>query len=366
MMNYSNCIIGSLIFASTVASSQDLIKTQPAATLAKEIVRNQSNSDAVTFGGYLSAAGQFVGKDGNTVTFQPRIYDLDKIFGRKNIEVDTNYARTAWERNLQINAGITPNAKNLFGNPENFQMGFTFAIINNKEIPLEDFQSVMDSYQMYAAMQTYLTEQIHSIGNDTIKTMVMKMVNHQDYSCLPKFLQDSVEKKFGHPISTMMDIPKNLMDSLSHILPRRPQFIADVNAIHGLGNRGEAGLDFKISFSSYLFAQKKAGVDPQLNLSVSYSFADDMARSNVNINRRSLDIAAGINIIFFSRFDLKPGISCTNIFSGRYADERVISYSPTVSFLVKIAEKIVVAINWRYNSDMAASIANFKLKTSLE
>ena len=98
---------------------------------------------------------------------------------------------------IPINVGFTPNAKNLFTNPANFQMGFTFAIINNKEIPLEDYQSIMDSYQIYAGMQSYLTEQIYSIGNDTIKTMVMKMVNHQDYSSLPKFLRDSLEKKFG-------------------------------------------------------------------------------------------------------------------------------------------------------------------------
>ena len=365
-MKYLNFIIGFLISASTVALSQDLGKAQPAATLIKEIVRNQSNSDAVTFGGYLSAAGQFVGKDGNTVTFQPRIYDLDKIFGHKNIDVDTSYAKTAWERNLQINAGLTPNSKNLFSNPKNFQMGFTFAIMNNKEIPLRDYQSVMDSYKIFAAMQSYLTEQIHSIGNDTMKTMVMNMINHEDYSSLPKFLQDSLEKKFGHPIFTMMEIPEILMDSLSHVLPRRPQLIADVNAIHGLGNRGESGLDFKISFSSYFSSQKKAAMDPQIHLSASFSLADDITFSNINMSRRSLDVSAGINVIFFSRFDLKPGISCTNILSGLYAHERTISYSPTVSFLVKIAEKIVVAINWSYNSDMAASTANFKWKTSLE
>jgi hypothetical protein len=365
-MKYLNFIMGTLISSSIAALSQDLIKTRPVAALSKEIVRNQSNNDAVTFGGYLSAAGQFVGKDGNTVTFQPRIYDLDKIFGRNNIEVDTNYARTAWERNLQINAGVTPNAKNLFGSPANVQLGFTLAIVNNKEIPFEDYQSVMDSYQGYAGMQSYLTQQIHSIGNDTIKTMVMKMINRQDYSSLPKFLQDSVERKFGHPISTMMDIPENLVDSLSHILPRRPQLIADVNAIHGLGNRGEAGVDIKISYSSYFCAQEKAAVDPQINLSVSFSLADDITFSNVNISRRSLYAAAGFNAIFFSRFDLKPGISCTNILSGLYAHERTISCSPTVSFLVKIAEKLVAVINWSYNSDNAASTANFKLKTSLE
>jgi hypothetical protein len=366
MMKYLNFILGILISASTVALSQDLDKTQPVKTLSDEIVRNQSNSDAETFGGYLSVVGRFVGKDGNTVTLQPRIFDIDKIFSHINIEVDTNYASTAWERNLQINAGVTPNSKNLFDNPVNFQMGFTFAFMNNKEIPLEDYQSVMDSYQIYADMQSYLTGQIYALGNDTIKTMVMKIVNHQDYSSLPKFLQDSVKKKFGHPISQMMEIPENLLDSLSHILPRRPQLIADINAIHGLGNRGEAGLDLKVSFSSYIFTQKKTGVDPQVDLSASYSFVDDITQSDVNISRRNLDVTAGINIIFFSRFDLKPGVSYTNILSGQYAHERTTSYSPTASFLIKITEKLVAVIQWSYNSDKAASTANFKLKTSLE
>ena len=365
-MKYLNFMPAILILASAVVWSQNLDKTQPVAALAKEIVRNQSTSDAVTFGGYLSAVGQFVGKDGNTVTFQPRIFDLDKIFCHKNIEIDTNYARTAWERNLQFNAGVTPNSKNLFSNPANFQIGFTFAIMNNKEIPLEDFKSVMDSYQIYTEMQSYLTGQIYMLGNDTMKTMVMKIVNHQDYASLPKFLQDSVAKKFGHPILKMMEIPEILLDSLSHILPRRPQLITDVNAIHGLGNRGEAGLEFKVSFSSYIFTQKKASIDPQVNLSASYSLADDITQSNINISRRSLDITAGINIIFFSRFDLKPGVSYTNILSGLYAHEHTISYFPTASFLVKISEKLVAVINWSYNSDKAASTANFKLKMSLE
>jgi len=366
MIKYLNVIPGILISVSAVAMSQNLEKTQPMTTLSREIVRDQSNSDAETFGGYLSAVGQFVGKGGNTVTFQPRIFDLDKIFCHKNIEVDTDYARTAWERNLQINAGVTPNSKNLFSNPTNVQMGFTFALINNKEIPLEDYKSVVDSYQIYTGMQSYLTEQIYAIGNDTIKMIMRKVINHQDYSSLPKFLQDSVQKKFGHSISKMMEIPENLMDSLSHILPRRPQLIADINAIHGLGNRGEAGLDLKVSFSSYIFIQKKADVDPQVNLSASYSLADDITQSDVNISRSTLDVTAGINTIFFSRFDLKPGISYTNILSGLYAHERMISYFPTVSFLIKITEKLVAVIHWSYNMENATSTANFKLKTSLE
>jgi hypothetical protein len=365
-MKCSVFILGFLISASTFAICQDTIITQARLNLSKELVRRQSNSDAETFGGYLSAVGQFVGKDGNTITFQPRMYDLDKLFCNKNIDVDTYYERIAWERNLQINVGFTPNAINLFTNPANFQIGFTFAVINNKEIPVEDYRSVMNSYQVYTELQRYLTEQIQTLANDTIKTMIMKIINHQDYSYLPKFLRDSVEKKFDLPISKMMEIPKNLVDSLSHILPRRPQLIFDVNALHGLGNRGEAGLNWKTSFSSYIFVQKKGSVDPQVNLSASYSLADNITRTVVNLGRSIFDVSAGINIIFFSRFELKPGVSYMNIFSGLYAHEHQIAYSPTASFFIKIAEKFVAAINWSYNSDKAASTANFKLKTSLE
>ncbi len=363
-MKYSILILEFLISAPVFTFCQSQDGKQGMSDLSKEIVKNQSNSDAETFGGYLSAVWHFVGKSGNTITLQPRIFDLDKMFSNRNIDVDTIYARKAWERNIQINIGFTPNSKNLFNAPVNFQMGFSFAVINNKEIPLKDYDSTIAPYARYTGMQRYLTEQAQTAGDSITRARIKNFINGTN-SDLPEFLRDSVKKIFGQPIGKMTAIPKELLDNLTQTLPRRPLLVVDVNGIHGLGNRGEAEVDFETSFSSYIFRQKK-NVDPQLNLSASYSLADNTELNNINLNRHILDISAGINIIFFSKVDFKPGISYTNILSGIQAKEQQTSWSPTASFLFKIAEKLVMAFNWSYDSDKAASTTILKLKTSFE
>ena len=50
-------------FSIDFCNLQDTNVTQAQLNLSKELVKRQSNSDAETFGGYLSAVGQFVGKE---------------------------------------------------------------------------------------------------------------------------------------------------------------------------------------------------------------------------------------------------------------------------------------------------------------
>ena len=105
-------------------------------SLANELTKKQSNSDAESFGGYFSSVIQFAGSSGNTITFQPRIFDLDTIFFSKAANIDSNYTKKTWERSLQTNIGFTPNTKALFDKPSNFQFGINYAFQSNKEIPL--------------------------------------------------------------------------------------------------------------------------------------------------------------------------------------------------------------------------------------
>jgi hypothetical protein len=97
----------------------------------------------------------------------------------------------------------------------------------------------------------------------------------------------------------MMEIPENLMDSLSHILPRRPQLIADINAYMGLGTAVRPDWISKYPFHHISSYRKKADVDPQVNLSASYSLADDITQSDVNISRSILDVYCGNQYYFF-------------------------------------------------------------------
>jgi hypothetical protein len=358
-------ILAFVFLAAAFVFGQDPAKTGIAA-LSKELVENQSISDAETFAGYCAALGKFSGKDGNTFTFQPRIYDLDKLFLRKNIKLDTNYMRTFWERNLQVSIGITPNRGYILGNPTNCPLGFSYAILNNTEIPHEAFGSLMQPSQSYFLAQSYITAKISAMGNDTIKTMLRNIMNQRCYACLPKFLKDSVESKFGLSLEKMMERPHFLVDSLSKFLLRRPQLVANVKSIFGLGNRGEAGMDFKALYSTYLFTKRKPKIDPQVNVSASYCLRDDSTLAGINLNREFIDVSAGVNLIFFSRIELVPGASYRRILSNTYTDEYRTKYSPTGSVFIKIADKMVMGLNWSYNSKSKTSTANASLKTSLE
>jgi hypothetical protein len=334
--------------------------------LSKMLAKKQSLSDAQTFAGFCAALGKFTGKEGNTFTFQPRYYDLDKLIFRRNIDVDSAYRRTAWERNLQISVGLTPNPDRVLGTPKNCQLGFGYAIFNNKEIPLPCFGSLMQPSQTYFKFQSYLTAYISSVKNDTIRTMLRKIMNERCYSCLPEFLRDSVENKFGMAFEKMMERPRNLVDSLGRFLLRRPQLVAGITGINGFGNRGEAEVDLKTSFSSYLFIRKKPPIDPQINLSASLFFQDDSTRSHLNLNRKTLNLSPGVNIIFYSKVEFMPGVSYNQILSGIYADECRSTFCPTGSFFVKIAEKLAAGFNVSYDTNTKRPTANATLKASLD
>ncbi|MGA9407502.1 MAG: hypothetical protein WBW71_10255, partial [Bacteroidota bacterium] len=237
-------------------------------SLANELTKKQSNSDAESFGGYFSSVIQFAGSSGNTITFQPRIFDLDTIFFSKAANIDSNYTKKTWERSLQTNIGFTPNTKALFDKPSNFQFGINYAFQSNKEIPLSAMQHFFD-------FQDFLTDWMeNSAASDTLKKLIRGIINHGDFSNLPKSLQDEVQKQFGMSIDDLMKIPQHLVDSLSKVLQRRPQLILGVNATDGLGNDSQYGLDVKGSFSSYIFSNVDSVWDPEISVSASYSPTD--------------------------------------------------------------------------------------------
>jgi hypothetical protein len=360
------CVVFATLIAAVLPSYSQGPDESGVAALSRELAKKQSLSDAQTFTGLCAAMGKFAGKDGNTFTFQPRYYDLDKLIFRPRTSVDSNYRQTAWERDLQINIGITPNLSRVLENPKNCQLGCSFALANNKEIPLNYFDSLMVPAQTFFDVQKYLTAFISSMKNDTIRTMLRKIMNERCYSCLPRFIRDSVEIKFGMSFDTMMARPRRLVDSLGRFLLRRPQLVADIRGIHGLGNRGETGVDLKASFSSYLFSGKKRPIDPQANLSASVSFQDDSTRAHLNLNRIMLGISPGINVIFFSKVEFIPGVSFQSIFRGMHASGPRTTASPTLSVFVKAAEKMLVGFNAGYDSNTRQVSGNATLKASLE
>ncbi len=359
-------VVGAIVLAATFFSYAGNPDETGVSALSRELVQKQSNGDAETFAGYCAALGKFSGKDGNTFTFEPRVYDIDKIFFRKNIDVDTGYVKTAWERNLQVSLGITPNRDYILGNPANCLAGMNYAILNNKEIPRDHFDALTQRFQSFFNAQTYITAVISAMRNDTVRAMLRAIMNQRCYACVPPFIKDSVEEKYGIPFDTLMERPRRLVDSLSNILLRRPQLVAGITALHGLGNRGEAGFDLNVSYASYLITKRKPAIDPQIHVRASFSLRDDSTRTHLNLQREIMEACAGCNVIFFSRFELMPGIACRYILSSAYTDERRTTCRPTGSVSVKIAEKLVTSLSVAYDPNARTFTANAAVKTSLE
>ena len=331
-------IILAVIFCFTKGMGQtvnsDSVKNE-GYKLAVEKVSEEGRTadDKLTFAGFIAGLVSFGGNNGPTLTFQPTIYGLEKLFS-KSVSIDTNFAKKPFERNFQFNLGITPNAKNYLSTPADGQLGFTYAIINNKAITLEDYENLVSypSFEIHKQIVEYLT--ITAYDSVQYRQIIQSCINSGFYDALPKFLKDSLSKKFGNSyVENGIKVPSKLVDSLAKSLSKRPLLTFDFNSIYAFPKDGWSSLSTKIHSTIYFLKQLDA--DPSWSTDISFSKAKDSTEKINNLDRIILNINSGLVFGTYAlgpvSFEIKLSVQDNRIISHSYAGENKDSFKISIS-----------------------------------
>jgi hypothetical protein len=367
MRTISVCTLLFLLSNLVFAQKQDKMNVNSAyqQTIDKVFV-DQSLDYSLKFGGYLTALASFVGSQSNTITLQPTVYALSNLIHGRSTTIDTTFAKEVFARNSQINLGFTPNAKNLFGKPSDYQVGFTYAILNNKDIPLQDFDVLTGPWKHFSDMQDTLNHYFYQLDPTGKNADVIRMNAIADsgyYSLLPDSIYKYLKQTYAEVLDK--DFQTNIIDSLSKSLSRQPLLTIGVNATYTLSDYWWDDFTFKATYSKYLFRRKGSFVDPSVDVTATYSLQDDTAKVGKNSGRRVAQLLAEINLRG-SIFEVRPGISCTHVPNGLYEKEKQDKISPTAELDVKIANKTVVAFTIKYDNDTKLITGGLKLQSSLK
>ncbi len=350
------------IFAQT---SSQFDKNKLYQQAGERIFVDQSLDNSLAFSGYFSAVASFVGSQNNTITLQPTLYALNNIFHGRSTMIDTTYAKEIFARNFQFNLGFTPNAKDLFSKPPDYQAGFTFALLNNKDIPLEYFDISSGPWKRFSEMWDTLNQYLYGLHTKLTKEdyhRILAIADSGYYELLPDTIYIYLKKNFGDVLG--QDFQKKMVDSLSKALSRQSLLTLGGNTTYGLTNYWWDDFTFKATYSKYILPKKVAWIDPSVDLTASYSAEDDTSKIGKNSQREVFQFSAEVNLRM-SNFEFRPGISLKNIPNGLYKSETQNKVSPTADFDLKIADKTVVALTLNYDKDIRKLTGGLKIQSSL-
>jgi hypothetical protein len=334
--------------------------------LGNKIFEDQSLDHSLKFGGYLSAVANFAGVQNNTITLQPTLYALNNLLHGWSTTIDTTYAKEIFLRNSQIDLGFTPNAKNLFAKPSDYQVGFTYAILNNKDIPLEDFDISSGPWKRFSDMLDTLYSDLYELRDQMTKDDFHRICSIADngyYELLPDSIYRYLKGTYGDVLSR--NFQKNIIDSLANELSRQSLLTVSGKATYKLSNYWWDDFTFKATFSKYILSKKGSFVDPSIDVTASYSMQDDTTKVGKNSDRQTVQLLVELNLRG-SMFEIRPGISFTHVPNGLYEKEKQDKISPTAEFDLKIAAKTIVAFTMNYDNDTKKVTGGLKIQGSLK
>ena len=167
----------------------------------QEISGKKTGDDKASFSSILNSLGKFTSKDDASITFQPTLYGLGTIFNPK-LKLQDNFIRTAFLRNFQLTLGITPSAESIF-NIDDFQSGFSYAILNNKKLTAADYAGLIaaepaQQRRMFnAALGRFIFDNRKTAEGAMARTFTNKALSASDIATMSTLLKDFLKKKLG-------------------------------------------------------------------------------------------------------------------------------------------------------------------------
>jgi hypothetical protein len=276
------------------------------------------------------------------------LMNMGKVFTRKDTNlVDSDYARLAFLRNLELDLAITPNNAKKF-TVDNLELGATYAILNDKEVTESDYESlngILDVtdvnigliYQ-YGANQTHVCDRPYIIAF---------LRNHTDTLLLPKELRDSVRNraKDGDLVEAVTGFTE-MKTKLRDILAAKPLWTITFTDKLDF-NQTRSGV---ITVSSHLGLPIRLGGDLiPLEFDLSFSAIDDTTSPSTNLDRKLGEFDFGKNFKVSDYLEINPSLVYEHVFQDPYTGEDLNNLKASITLRPKLTGGLWVPITIRYD-----------------
>jgi hypothetical protein len=342
-----------------------------------------------TFWGTLGILGSYVGETGNTVAFEPTLYNIASLIN-KDLKKEDNYKKEKIIQNFQLNLGVNPAQSGGF-TLDSMQFGATYAIKNNKKLTSNDYKELA-SNPGFDALNHINTVLVTAAANDYSKyaneIMVLlkdTLITIADLSGIPsdlikRALDDAnVSYSAGDDLNLLKSLfvksfntPEHYFKAKTDELSKRSLVTASFNSIVNLLNGRWQEYDFTpVNWYVYLFkkayAKKGKLVNaPGLNISGTYVLAADTSNIKSNLNRQLAKSSVGINFIAWADhntqqpyIEIKPAATFQYIWQGKYTKETTFMVKPSVTLRFDFTKNLSFPITLGYDKSKPNNLFGF-------
>ena len=336
----------------------------------KAINDSATNDDKKNFTSYFNAISNLVTQDSSsTLLINTSIYSFFKIIDSDKYAIGTNFIRDKWMRDCQLNLGLSPQTQTTtFSNfIKSFQLGITYAIINNKVIPKRYYNDaelnkqfntrgiILDSVNAYMA-RAYADKD--SVDVALIQQFIDSPPSNKSDITLPKQFKDYLKNILGIHQS-FYDIVKTNLDTIytqyQNKLKTRPLLTVSCNSFYDEINGRWKNIDFSENFSYFPSARKKTSI----SLTAKFSIQNDTAINNElnqgnNLFRDLFNSSLNANVplnLWASRtlLEIKPAFTYAHIFSGIFKGEEMDKFTGQIIFGIDITKTISIPFSLVYD-----------------
>jgi hypothetical protein len=338
-----------------------------------------------TFWGTLGVIGSYVGETGNTITFEPSLYNIASLVN-KDIKKEDNYRKEKFIQSFQLNLGFNAAQSGGF-TLDSMQFGATYAIKNNKKLTQKDYAELAAQPSLTALLEinntltAALANKQYPQSTAAIRALITDTsITIDDLAGIPPDLIKDVlnAARIAYPDPNDLDHLKSLLvnafnsssqsfKAKTDELAKRSLVTASFNSIVNFLNGHWQEYDFTpVNWYVYLFRKSKFLNTPGLNISATYVLADDTSNMKPNLNRDLAKASVGINFVAWQDaktqqpyIEIKPAATFQYIWQGKYTKDTTTMVKPSVTLRFDFTKNVSFPITLGYDKSKPNNLFGF-------
>ena len=317
-------------------------------SLVEKKFKDASGNDRQNWTGMGGAFLNLLGTNGSTdLTLSPTLFTLlhfKKVANNDTNFIDYEYRKQWFARNLQLNIGATPNSKNQI-HLDAGNAGFKFAIINNKNASVKDYQSLSNVLDLSDSVNIIM-QHYKFVENGKYKAAIETFENNPSkdlIKSLPDALIAQLKLNFKNVKPETLLMPANALQSaLTDKLAKKPTLTFSANDSYDFVKSQQNSLTVSSEFTFYL------GKVP-FDLSANYVWSADTSKTQSTLVRKVFTTAFGKNFKISKSFEVKPAFDYVHTQGPLYEKEHPDTFDASVAPRIKINDQFWLPITIKYD-----------------